>query len=232
MRLVALTHVDFEGPGHIAAWAKTRGHQLSTLALHGGDALPTTRDFDGLIVMGGPMGAYDDHQYPWMAPEKELLGRVVAAGLPVLGVCLGAQLLAAVLGATVGKSPQRELGFHPVQLAPHGQDVHLTRDFPASFAAFHWHGDAFEIPRHGVHLFQSQGCPSQGFALGEHVLGLQFHLEMTQTGLEALLTRCADELTPGPYVQTASAMRKDAQTHLPALHKLTEALLDRFLLDD
>lgn len=231
MRLKALTHVAFEGPGHIARWAESRGHTLDVIPLYDGGGLPGPRDMDGLIVMGGPMGVYDDERYPWLTEEKGFLQSAMAAGTPMLGLCLGAQLMAHVLGAKVGKSPEREIGFHPISRTPHARDIHLFADFPDLFGAFHWHGDAFDIPRHGVPLFQSQGCPTQGFMVGESILGLQFHMEITLEGIEALLTNARDDLTPdGPFVQKPDDMHAAAGELLPILHGLMDKLLDRFFI--
>ena len=119
MRIAVLQHVGFEGPGAIADWAASRRHDLTAVRLDRGDRLPSPESLDALVVMGGPMGVADEGRFPWLRAEKHLLATVIAAeGRPVLGVCLGAQLIADVLGAPVTRNPQREIGWLPIRWAP------------------------------------------------------------------------------------------------------------------
>lgn len=234
MRLHILQHVEFEGPGHIATWARATGHELAFTHLYRGEPLPEHRDYDGLVVMGGPMGVHDHAEFPWLAEEREFLATAMAKGRLVLGVCLGAQLIAAALGAEVRRNAHKEIGFFDIRLSPVARSTHLFRTFPASFPVLHWHGDTFGLPRHAVHLAESQGCANQGFLLGEHVLALQFHLETEAESLESMLDNCAAELEDaagGPFVQSAEAIRQRAPAELPGLAAHCETLLQRFFVE-
>jgi len=198
MKIHWLQHVSFEGLGCMEPWLIENGHDVSSTRFWADDRLPDTENVDGLIVMGGPMGVYDESIYPWLAEEKAFIKKIIAQNKPVLGICLGAQLIAEVLGAKVGKNKQREIGFFP-----------LTGDgkiFPAEFMAFHWHGDTFGIPDGATHLASSPACGNQAFIYKDNVLGLQFHLETTEESLRALCTNCADEITEGPFIQTLEQM--------------------------
>src|SRR5690606_27825157 len=131
------------------------------------------------VVLGGPMNVYEDDKYPWLAAEREALRAALAAGKPVLGLCLGAQLMSVALGGAVTRNAHREIGWWPVEQLP-GPDAHWAAAcFPAAFTTFHWHGDTFSIPGGAVSLFRSAGCAHQGFAWGERAVGLQFHPEIT-----------------------------------------------------
>lgn len=199
-----LQHVPFEGPAAIAAWAVDRGHTFTGTHLHEGDALPDLEAVDCLVVMGGPMGVHDEAEYPWLADEKAFIGDAIDAGLPVVGVCLGAQLVADVLGAPVTEHAYDEIGWFPVEATDAGRQHPLLADLPESFEAFHWHGDAFAIPAGATHLYESEACDTQAFLYDERVLGLQFHLEATRESVEALLD--ASDPGAGPYVQSSEAM--------------------------
>lgn len=199
MKIHWLQHVPFEGLGCIDPWLAENRHTAACARLWAGDRLPDVGIVDGLIVMGGPMGVYDEAVYPWLAEEKSFIKQIIAQNKPVLGICLGAQLIAEVLGATVKKNSQREIGFFPV-----------TGDgkiFPAEFMAFHWHGDTFGIPDDAVHLAASAACKNQAFIYKTNVLALQFHLETTEESLMALYKNCRDEITDGPFIQTMEKMR-------------------------
>lgn len=225
MRIHTFEHVPFEGPGAIADHAAKRGFPLARTRLFAGDPLPSVKDFDLLVVMGGPMGVYDEGQYDWLAAEKQFLRQAMAAGRSVLGVCLGAQLLAEALGAGVAKNPEREIGWLPVRLTPWGKTSPAFAGFPAEFSPFHWHGDTFSIARGASCLASSEACANQAFAVGAKFVGLQFHLETTAESMEALIANCADELASGgAYVQTPEAMRAGADG-LPALNALMDRLL-------
>jgi len=199
MNIHWLQHVPFEGLGCIEPWLIQSGHDVSCIRLWAGDGFPAAEKIDGLIVMGGPMGVYDEAAYPWLVEEKAFIKQIIAQDKPVLGICLGGQLIAEVLGAKVGRNKQREIGFLPV--AGDG------KIFPAEFMAFHWHGDTFGIPDGATHLASSPACGNQAFIYKDNVLGIQFHLETTEESLLALCKNCADEITAGSFVQTPEQMK-------------------------
>jgi GMP synthase-like glutamine amidotransferase len=201
MKIHWLQHVDFEGLGSMEQWARERGHVLSCTRLFAGESLPPLDLFDLLIVMGGPMGVHDLDQYPWLQSEKDFLQQVIAAAKPVLGVCLGAQLLADVLGAKVSANKEKEIGWFPlerVSTVPEGLDAVL----PGCPTVFHWHGDTFSLPDKAVQLYSSAACVNQAFVFEKKVIGLQFHLETTPVSVASLIENCRAELVSAPWIQT------------------------------
>lgn len=230
MKWSCLQHVAFETPGHLAAWAKNRGYDLTQVELWNGAALPRAKEADGLFILGGPMNVYEDDRHPWLVPEKRLIEEAISAGKPILGICLGAQLLSVVLGGSVAANPWKEIGWFPIQMTPAGRDAGPFRDFPPKFMAFHWHGDCFAIPPGSIHVARSDGCENQAFTYGDRVVGLQFHLECTETSIEALIAHCGQEATCGPYGQDAPAIRGQIG-RLTQSHALLEIVLDHLVRD-
>jgi GMP synthase-like glutamine amidotransferase len=210
MRIHYLQHVPFEGPAAIADWAQARGHELTGTRLDRGEALPDVADFDWLVVMGGPMGVADRARYPWMEPEISLIGNAVEAGRRVLGVCLGAQFVAAALGARVYPAARKEIGWFPVRAVPAPLSGAFA-GFPDAFTPLHWHGDTFDLPPGAIHLARGPDTVNQAFQVGRHVLGLQFHLEATPASVDALVTHCTDEIGDGPWEMAADSIRDCAQ---------------------
>lgn len=209
MRVHWFQHVPFEGLGSIEPWMLEQGHQLACTRLYADEQPPKPEDYDWLIVMGGPMGVDDDDQHPWLAVEKQALRAAIDAGKPILGICLGAQLIAAVLGAEVAPNAEREIGWFPVRLTQNAALSPLFVDFIDEFEAFHWHGDRFDTPPRALRMALSPGCDQQAFVYKEKVVGLQFHLETTPASAAALVEHCGDELGAGPYMQSAEAMLAD-----------------------
>ena len=210
MRIHSLEHVPFENLAFIAQWAEDNGHKVTTTHLYENTVLPGLDDFDLLVVMGGPMNIYEEDKYPWLALEKEFILQAIRSGKKILGICLGAQLIADVLGGKVKKNKDKEIGWFPAELTSEAKTSALFQDFPQNFFAFHWHGDTFDIPPGAIHIARSKACLNQGFVYADKVVGLQFHLETTPEGMEKLIQNCADEIIPGPYVHTAEQMRNDA----------------------
>jgi GMP synthase-like glutamine amidotransferase len=230
MRLHALLHVPFEGVGSIAAWAADRGHALSATHLYAGETPPAAGDYDLLVVMGGPMGVYDEQAHPWLTGEKKAIEAAVAGGKSVLGICLGAQLVSVVLGGSVTRNPVPEIGWFKVNLTPEGQGEPVLSGFPQSFYAFHWHGDTFAIPPGAVRAASSDACANQAFVYQGKVIGLQFHLETTPAAMQSLIKHCAaDVALPGPTVHHPKQMHagrealKDIKAHM---FGLLDALAD------
>jgi GMP synthase-like glutamine amidotransferase len=226
MRVHWFQHVPFEGLGSIAAWMQANGHDLSTTRLYAGEAPPPVDDYDWLIVMGGPMNIHEEQAYPWLRAEKIAIRAAIAQGRRVLGICLGAQLIADVLGARVGRNHAPEIGWFPVELTAQARDCTLLAEFPAKFEAYHWHGDYFEIPTGAVHLARSAACAQQAFSYGNRVIALQFHLECTADGAAALIAAAGQGIMPAPYVQPAAAMLADP-ARFTRLNALMAALLAR-----
>lgn len=219
-------HVPFEGLGSIEDWVRRGRHALGATRFHRGEALPAVEDVDLLVVMGGPMNIYEEAKYPWLAQEKRFIERAIAAGRHVLGVCLGAQLVADVLGARVYANTDKEIGWFPVETTAAAQASGLFGAFPARLEVFHWHGDTFDIPAGAVHVARSAGCAHQAFVYDERVVGLQFHLETTPASAQQLIAQCADEIVAGRYIQTPQEMLADAR-RFDAINHVMQGLLDR-----
>jgi GMP synthase-like glutamine amidotransferase len=206
MRVHYLQHVPFEGLGYLETWLRDGGHRVTATRLFAADRLPNPDAFDWLIVLGGPMGANDEAKFDWIEPEKRLIRDCIGAGKRVLGICLGAQLIAAAMNARVFKNANREIGWFDVK-AERSADVQTgSIKLPDHFLAFHWHGDTFDLPKGAVHLASSEACQNQAFAIGEHVLALQFHLETTESSTVALNEHCRGELTADRFVQSADSI--------------------------
>jgi GMP synthase-like glutamine amidotransferase len=224
MKIHWFQHVPFEGLGAIEGWLLARGHTLTCTRFNAGEAAPATTDgFDWLIVMGGPMNIYQYRDHPWLRAEKRVIRDAVAANKRVLGVCLGAQLIADALGGKVYQNGEREIGWFPITAVPEGAGSPFA--FPKETVVFHWHGDTFSLPPGGVWLARSAACEHQAFAVGARVLGLQFHLEMTPPDVKRIATECADELAPATYVQSEREIVSRAESE----GRATAGLLDRLL---
>ena len=228
MRIHYFQHVSFEGLGCIETWARKEKHQLTGTRFYQNDPLPELENLDWLVVMGGPMGVADEQKYPWLTPEKRCIERAIHAGKTVLGVCLGAQLVADVLGARVYPNRHKEIGWFPIELTEEGRRSSLLGFLPVKFDVFHWHGDTFDLPAGAVHLARSEACEHQAFVYTERVVGLQFHLELTPPNVSELIPNCADELVESKYIQSPSQMlsrTSDFQQTNQAMNEILARLL-------
>ncbi len=206
MRIHSLQHVPFEDIGSMASDFHAQGYPLNSTHWYRGDAAPHIDSFDALIVMGGPMGIYDDAIYPWLTAEKNLIKEAIAAGKIVLGICLGAQLIADVLGGKVTRNPYKEIGWLPIQINPAAATHPIAQVFARYPEVFHWHGDTFALPPGAVHLASSEGCANQAYVFQDRVYGFQFHLETTPASARALIEHCADDIDGSRYTQSAQAI--------------------------
>ena len=170
------------------------------------------------------MGACDDDRFPWLTAEKRFIEQAVKADKPVLGICLGAQLLAAVSGARVYRNRHKEIGWLPITLTDEARRSPVFSLLPGRFAVFQWHGDTFDIPPGAVRIAESEACQNQGFMCGPKVIGLQFHLESTETSISELVRHCADDLTEGPYVQGAAEIL-GGRKHFAVAHAALSQIL-------
>ena len=195
-------HVPFEGPGIIADWIDEKGHHLHYTKFYEGDTLPDASKVDMLIIMGGPMDVFDFHIHPWMEDEIEWVKDFIDSGKAVLGICLGAQIIAAALGEEVYPGPHREIGWHNLRFFPSLGNYKICNDLPITRKVFHWHGDTFNIPAGATRIAGSQAFPNQGFIYDKHVVALQFHLEVSPESVKELVDNCRDELVEGPYIQS------------------------------
>jgi len=237
MRIHYFQHVPFEGLGSIAGWTTAQHHAVTATRLYAGDPLPIVAEIDWLVVMGGPMGVHDERELPWLVDEKRVIGNAIHAGKSVLGVCLGAQLIADVLGARVYRNQHREIGWFPIELTAAGMQSALgqaiggvgtsTQPLAPSprFDVFHWHGDTFDLPVRATHLARSAACEQQGFSIEDRIIGLQFHLETTPETAATLIQNCPDDLAEGRYVQSAAEML-DSVPRFATANAIMTRLLD------
>lgn len=207
MNIAVLQHVAFEDAGKVGELLQQWGHQLQVCHVYK-ESLPELANCDAVLVMGGPMSAYDEPTLLWLAAEKQFLRAAIAAGKPVLGICLGAQLLADVLGARVYPGPHREIGWFAIETDSQLRASPYAAVFGEQFMAFHWHGDTFTLPDGALPIGTSAACACQGFIWQQRVIGLQFHLEMSADGVAKLAKHCAAELdnSSSPYVQPAAQL--------------------------
>jgi len=196
-------HVPFEGPGVIARWAEEKGHQMNYVRLYEKDPLPDPGKVDMLVLMGGPMNVFDFHVHSWMQDEIDWVGTYIESGKPVLGICLGAQIIAAALGCEVYPGEHKEIGWFNLKFLPGLGEFRICQDLPAVRKVFHWHGDTFNIPEGAVGIARSQLFPNQGFIYDRRVVALQFHLEVTPDAVRGMVENCRDELVKSPHIQSA-----------------------------
>ena len=227
MIIHCLAHVPFEDAANIGRWAHNHGHSLNYTRFFQNDPLPSIDRFDMLAVMGGPMNVSEHDIYPWLVTEKEFIKKSIDKGKKIIGVCLGAQLIADCLGATVTPNPQKEIGWHPVTLTEAAQKSPLFAHMPTQMDVFHWHGDTFSIPPEAIHLAASRACANQAFLYGRNVLALQFHMEYSRQSIEKMLNACGSEIIDAPYIQHPEIIRAGCD-RIPQTSERLYALLDAF----
>lgn len=207
MRLRVIKHTTSEGPGAVASWARERGYTLDTTELEQGQALPSPADFDALVLMGGPMSVNNEDAFAWLRPEKALVRETLAKGKKVLGICLGAQMIASALGAKIAPNAFKEIGWFPLEATAAGQGHPFFKRLPRVLPVFHWHGETFGIPKGAVHLARTPVCEHQAFALRNQALGLQCHMEVDADSLRDMVEGGREELTPGvPFIQNQAVL--------------------------
>jgi len=199
-------HVPFEGLGCMEQWIKGNNHSPGYTRFYENYRLPEMETIDWLIVMGGPMSVNDEAIYPWLAEEKTFIRKAIEVGKTVIGICLGSQLIAEVLGSKVYPNNQKEIGWYNVSLSDAASQLPLFTGFEKQFQVFHWHGDTYDIPKGSKHLISSAACTNQAFLYNSNVLGLQFHLEVTGQSLQSMVDHEREELVVNNFIQSAEAI--------------------------
>lgn len=225
MRAHFLQHVPFEGLGSIEAWLRQAEFEVSCTQFFADPRLPNPSDFDLIIVLGGPMSVNDEEELTWLRAEKEFIRKAVHSDIPLLGVCLGAQLIANALGSPVYPGLQKEIGWFPVTKAAQENSAKDYFTFPPEITVFHWHGETFDLPKGAVRLASTPVCANQAFQVGQRTIGLQFHLEATPHTVKDMVKHCADELVPAPFIQSAETI-SDASNHFAAINNLMNQILN------
>lgn len=204
IRIHYLQHVAFEDLGCIEQWALEKGHTLSSTKFYTDFKLPNHSSYDWLVILGGPMGVYEQEKYSWLAAETEFIKQAIEQNKTVIGICLGSQLIASALGAKVYPNKEKEIGWFPIKLSKHTGNPFLVEK--EKLIVFHWHGDTFDLPQNATLLASSEGCINQAFIYNDKVIGLQFHLEVTENSLQLMINFGYAELIKGKFVQSAQKM--------------------------
>lgn len=226
MRIRVIQHVEFERPGRIAEWAALRGHEL-LLTRAWADPFPVHDGADLLVVLGGPMGACDEAQHTWLGEEKRHIAEAISRDCPVLGVCLGAQILATIIGGSVTRNAQPEIGWFPVSRTAAADGVSLFAEWPETAMVGHWHGDMLVLPPESTPVLSSAACPNQAFVFRDRVVGVQFHLEWTDALMRDMVAKCAEDVaTPGKWVMLADDLLSGEREFGEACRQLLFGLLD------
>lgn len=226
MRIHYLQHAEFEIPSNVKRWADERKHPINGTLLFKNEKLPDINEFDLLVIMGGPMNIYEEDKYSFLNEEKKFIEKAIKNDKKVLGICLGSQLLADVLGAKVIKNRFKEIGWFPVNMTEDSRKYKLFDSFPDKFTAFHWHGDTFAIPDGAVCIAQSKACANQGFIYENKVIGLQFHIEPDEECIKTFLKYGKDELQKDNFVQTETEILSNVKNVLP-MYELLKKFMDK-----
>ncbi len=220
MRAHFFQHVRFEGLGSIEPWLRSSRAEVTGTKFFESPTLPNVKDIDLLIVMGGPMSVNDEADLPWLVAEKRFIRAAIEEEKAVVGICLGAQLIASAMGARVYPNKEKEIGWFPISWVQPSNPQRLFFFAPESLV-FHWHGETFDLPSGGVQLAHSIACENQAFQLGRRVIGLQFHLETTPESARDIVSNCRSELVPSRYVQSEAQI---LAAHVSAYDAINSAM--------
>lgn len=226
MRIHTLIHAPFEEAGVIKTWALDKGYELSASHTYRGDRLPDDSNIDFLVIMGGPQSCTELDKYSYLRDEVALVKEVILKNKPVLGVCLGAQIIGESFGAKTECSPSREIGVYPIYLTKEAALDPLFKMLPKSFDVMHWHNDMPGLPESAELLAYSEGCPRQIIKYGEKVYGMQCHMELTNDLIRGMLAHCSGDLKPGQYIQQKQALLSQDMTEI---NNKMRGLLDRLV---
>ncbi len=228
--VLIVRHTATEGAGYFSEFLDHHAIPWELLRIDIGDALPATLNgYSGLCLMGGPMSVNDD--LPWIAPELSLIREAVAQQLPVIGHCLGGQLLAKAMGGTVSANPVKEIGWGEVRVTDADAAADWVGEDMQSMQVFHWHGETFTIPPAGTRILDSAYCSNQAFVLDDRHLGLQCHIEMTPQMIQTWCTSGADEIadSSSPAVQSAELMQADLEVQTQQLQGIADKIYSRWI---
>jgi len=228
MKIHCLQHSHLGGEIYLPIWAAAKGHEWMSSIVPASRSLPEPEDLDCLVVLGGAMSAWHEDRHPWLAAEKRLLESLIEADKPILGICLGAQLLAGVLGARAYTGEYKEIGWQRVEATPESRAHPVGAALPDAFETFLWHGDSFDIPEGATHIARSAAFENQAF-VWNRVLALQFHLEVRPDWVQRIAARDAGELVASEYVQSWDAVLGKPMGLYRANNAIMERLLDRWL---
>lgn len=229
MKLLVFQHVKHEGPGLIGEFLTRWGIPYDTVAFYRGDRIPQLTPYNAVIVMGGPMNVYEEDKFPYLKDEDDAIKVVVNLGLPFLGICLGAQLLAKALGSKVIANPVKEIGFDHVQLTNGATEDRLFAGLPQKLPVFQWHGDTFDIPAGAARLAGSSACANQAFRYGENVYALQFHLEVTPVMVRKWVCTGEGELKKPGRPVAGELAPPDLPQRYEELRRLAETMFSNFI---
>ena len=228
MKIHAIRHVPYEELGFIESWIDEMQHELSYTLAFKDPSYPSQDAFDALVIMGGPMSANDEDKFSWLEKEKQFILDTINTGKPVLGICLGSQLIASALGAKVYKNSKKEIGWFPVFKIFEMHSWFPEFDENDQITLLHWHGDTFELPEGAVRLFNSEATPNQGFTYDENVLALQFHPEMKKGNISALIEKTRDELVKDDFVMSPEEIKEGYEKYAMTGKKILFEMLDYF----
>jgi GMP synthase-like glutamine amidotransferase len=229
MNIHYFQHVPFEGLGIIEGWIRNNHHNLMGTKFYSDFELPDINTIDALIVMGGPMGVYDDIDYYWLKYEKDFIEQAIKQNKKVIGICLGAQLIAYCLGARVFKNQYKEIGWYPVKKSTADNSDELFNLFPDGINVLHWHGDTFDLSRNAKQIYSSEACKNQGFFYKDNVIALQFHLESTIDSVKTMISNCGEEIKAEKYIQPEKEILENTIRYELDANKLLFSVLKNFL---
>jgi GMP synthase (glutamine-hydrolysing) len=227
--VLVFQHDPFEDLGFFAEVLQRQGTDYRVVRLfHGEIPGDEWKDVSALIVLGGPMGVDEEESFSFLRWEKKIIRAAIDEAVPILGICLGAQLIAAALGTPIFHGPVKEIGWSPISITPHGQVDSLLGYLPENATVFQWHSDGFELPAGAVRLATSANYSTQAFRIGKSVYALQFHLEVTPRMIERWIDERSKDLALAPYVLPDKILA-DSQSYAPTLRYYGERFLSEFV---
>lgn len=217
MRVQIFQHVPYEGIGCMESWLNNEGAKINHTKCYENFDPISTNEIDLAIIMGGPMSVHDEKVYSYLKEEKAYIRNLINNRTPVLGICLGAQLIAEALGSKIYNNQDKEIGWFPIKFT-NSKDGGF--ELPETLTVLHWHGETFDLPEGAIHIAESEGCKNQAFQIGSNVIALQFHLEMTPQSVDEIIQNDSDDLGTGKYIQSGDEIRDLTAQHYRAANQI------------